>query len=203
MLDLDAIQQLVNKIQPLFIGKNLEFTIGKLKAKDKQILSKFNTMVEGFDLTNILPLLAKLNRLEELDEFLDLLDITEEKEEKQQKNTSDKPILIIGRSQIAENEIKKIFKEFGIDTNRVIVQREYDELKKQGVNINPDKYSLILIGPTPHKTATTGDACGTMKKIQEICGNKVIVLENNGHPKITRNTIEQAILQAKARQLIH
>jgi len=201
MLDFDALQQLTEELQPLFIGKSLNFTLGKLKAHGDQVLNRFNVMTDGFSLDNILPLLAKLNRTAELDEFLSLLGV-QSAQQKQVKTPTKSKILLLGRSQIADNEINKIFQEYGIDTNRVIIQREYNELKKQGFTANSDKYDLILLGPIPHKTATTGDAVGTIGKIKELYGDKVIVLQNNGTPKITRHTIEDALNNAILQNLI-
>ncbi|MCQ2574878.1 MAG: hypothetical protein MJ156_02110 [Alphaproteobacteria bacterium] len=200
MLDFDALQQLANKIQPLFVDKNLNFTLGKLKAHND--LNRFNELIEGFDLENIFPLLAKLNRTSELNEFLTLLNQFDSIQKQRTTDPSQTKILIIGRSKITENEIKKIFQECGIDINRVVIRREYTELKKQGIKANIDKYALILIGPTPHKTASTGDSCGTLSELKALYGDKVIVLQNNKHPKMTNNTITEAVRFAIAQHLI-
>ena len=143
--------------------------------------------------------IIKANRSGELDEFLVKCGYVEESYFYSVPNTS--KVLVIGASQVAENVLKGIIKDLGLDKDRFEFILDYNDAKNFPMDILKynSKYCDILMGPIPHKTTGMGDCSSIIAEITNHQEDypKLNVMRASGEIKITKTSFKEALLNSQ------
>ncbi len=107
-------------------------------------------------------------------------------------------IYILGNLRIRDDIIYQIFKELGIDINRVKIIKEYNNLKNY--NFSRFQYNtsvrLIFVGPMPHSTKDKGEYSSIITKMEQEEGYpKIVRLVSEGSLKVTKTNLKEALIK--------
>lgn len=106
-------------------------------------------------------------------------------------------IVILGGSEVKEKHLRGVCKELGFaDKERFEFHLDYESLK----NFNYSKlqwnasYRLVLTGPSPHKTAGTGEFSSMIVAMEKTSGYpEVIRLQTGNELKITKQNFKETL----------
>ena len=171
---------------------------------DADILCEISDALEYKGIECPISLLALANQRENLEELLVCIG-QETLLQTQYKYTVSKSgkIVIIGESAVKEKDVFGIAKSLGIDKDRIEFVGDYDKTKNYNfgkLQWQPN-YSLVIMGPTPHKTTGTGDSRRPYS----------YRLQNDGYPEVlplsfhepmSRTAIKNALVEALNKELI-
>jgi hypothetical protein len=106
-------------------------------------------------------------------------------------------IVVLGGSEVKEKHLRGVCKELGFcDKDRFKFYLDYESLKNfkyQNLQWN-DSYRLILAGPSPHKTAGTGDFSSAIVAMEKTPGYpKVERLYAGNDLKITKQNFSECL----------
>ena len=84
-------------------------------------------------------------------------------------HTNRSTILIIGASQLNEDQIKKLAKDHGIDPRRIECVLDYSRLTSYTFNKleNNTNYRCVLVGPIPHSVPAKGEYESIISKMEK------------------------------------
>lgn len=191
MLETEELLHLIEKLTAYFAGGSFSNLIKSMQ--ESGTYDRFVKIIQPDGIENITPLVMRLNRVGELDEFLRLINY--ETNSQSGKNQPNK-ILIVGRSEIKNDDVQQIIRELHLDPNQIEIIREFDKLKSTDLGFlkNSSKYKLVLVGPMPHSTKTKDKYNSAIVRLQSEPGfPKAMPLIINGNYKITKTNIKQAI----------
>ena len=149
----------------------------------------------------LLQILTITNGNGKLDELLELLGLSDLLGTDNQYTTyKTGKIVVIGESQIKENVLESIGKNFGFDKNRFEFWLDYDALKTpkyrdklKNMQYSP-KYAVILFGPVPHSGHGKGNSRSIITEIEHTPGYPTVrKLESNGQLKITKSNFKETL----------
>lgn len=110
-------------------------------------------------------------------------------------------IILIGDSSIGTDIIRRIFKDFGIPSDRVELHLDYNKLTNRdftGLQYGLGKYSLILAGPMPHSMKARGPASSLIMFMESTDGFPPVKrLEGSHGAKITKANLREALEEIK------
>ncbi len=108
-------------------------------------------------------------------------------------------IILIGDSSIGTDIIRRIFKDFGISSDRVELYLDYNKLTNRdftGFRYSLEKYSHILAGPMPHSMKVRGQASSLINLLDSTEGFPPVKrLEGSHGLKITKANLRDALEQ--------
>ncbi len=114
----------------------------------------------------------------------------------------DTRILVIGDSQVKENDLSGIFKVEGFNKNNIDLQLDYAKLPQFNISEiqYSDKYDCILVGPVPHKMRGIGSYSSLLEllKNEEGYPYTIKIQTQNDELKITKSGLKKAIKSVKA-----
>jgi len=117
----------------------------------------------------------------------------------------DGKLLIVGRSEVKEREIRIIADSEGIERDRIECFLEYEGVKTYNfrrLQYNP-KYRVVLFGPVPHSGEGKNDSGSIISELESTEGYpRVIRLRSNEQLKITKSNLHDAFRQLKAENYV-
>lgn len=112
------------------------------------------------------------------------------------KTEKDGKIVVIGASEVKENVLCGIIKNFGIDKNRFEFCLDYDKAKTYQYNklrYNPN-YRVVIFGPVPHSSIGKCDSSSVIAEMKNHEGYpRVEVLSGNNAVKITKSNFKDTL----------
>lgn len=150
--------------------------------------------------------LSKLNRTGELESWLEMVGlsslITNEPWFRPHKTGI---IVVIGETKLKKNDLLIVAKKMGFEKDRFEFYLTYEELKKKDFNKMryDSSYSLILVGPTPHKGKTMeGGYSSIITAMEQKEGYPPVRRLGNNELKITKATFVEALEDAQNKRWI-
>ncbi len=147
----------------------------------------------------ITEILTKINRSGELESFLKLLGMSDylEAEEKFETYREGK-IVVIGGTELKEEVLLSIGKQFGIDKKRFEFCLDYKDIQKydfRKMQYAP-QYRVILFGPAPHSGHGKGDSGSILAEIEKSdVYPRVERLMSGQELKITKTSFREKLQQ--------
>lgn len=151
------------------------------------------------------------NRMGELESLLENWGLQELIESESQSSGSfyetrkDGKIVVLGGSQVKENDLLGIVKSLGLNKDRFEFCLDYDAIetynfKKMQWDIN---YRLVIVGPMPHSTTGKGNSRSTISELENADNGypKVIRLGSN-ELKITKSNFKKVLQEQQAENYI-
>ncbi len=137
------------------------------------------------------------NRMEELDDLLKTWGLAEFVRQEENRYKSGK-IVVISGSEIKEQILVAICKDFNIGKDRLEFCLDYDRAQKYDywkLRHNPS-YSVVLFGAVPHSTTGKGDSGSVIAELEKQNGYPPIVRLTTGNElKMTKTNFKNAIRQ--------
>jgi len=131
------------------------------------------------------------NRTDGLDHYLNKVGKTEAVQKSKEK------VLVFGYSQVSNDIIRSVFEDNGYNRDDVVLVTDKKTIKAFDCgNLLSGKYSLIILGQTPHKIK--GMDCRYRSILGEIMNNKdkyhnVFVARNKSRVRITKESLEEIL----------
>lgn len=160
-----------------------------------------NSLLRFFE-RNLGKLLLDINEKGTLDDFLHTIGYSSRKEYPDTfESFPDGKVVIIGESQISREVVDMIATKAGIGKSRLECCLQYEHIKSfnfSKLQYQPEKYSLILMGPMPHKVSDLGNYSSMRSKLNRENGYPpVLYLDDGNHkPKITKRILQDAFAKA-------
>ncbi|MDD3052697.1 MAG: hypothetical protein PHR06_16380 [Candidatus Cloacimonetes bacterium] len=153
-------------------------------------------------LTEILARLNRMERIEELLEILGLQYLLKDISGYSVRNTG--KIVVIGHSEVAEEVLASIMRQYGIDKKRIEFCLDYEATKTYNftkMQWNPD-YSLVLVGPMPHSGNAKGESGSIIAALEHEAGYPPVVRLGSNQLKITKSDFKEKIGECIETKLI-
>lgn len=145
----------------------------------------------------LLSSLIRANRTERLSELLELLGMEDLLGDDGHADICPTRVAILGGSAISPGQIRSIIEERDLDIRDFELELEYDlEHYNFGKFRDTLTYRAVLIGPSPHSTPGMGDSSSAIANMQahpETYPPVIVMRDKGGKPKITRNSLENAL----------
>jgi hypothetical protein len=143
---------------------------------------------------------------DELDDLLNLMGMSDLlKSQEEVLSYKDGTILIVGKSEVKEREIRSIAEAEGIDRDRIECFLDYEGVKTYNfkrLHYNPN-YRLVMFGSVPHSSTGKNDSTSVINELENTEGYpKVIRLISNSMLKITKSNLHEAFRKLKAENYI-
>lgn len=156
------------------------------------------------DLTRIL---VNLNRDDKLEDFCRLIgaeDVLASKRENLFQPSKSGYIVVLGDSQVKENQMQGILKKLGIRKDRLKCHLGYDDAKSFPFKTlqYQAKYSLILVGSMGHKAEGIGDYSSAIAMLEQEEGYPPVMRLGTNELKITKSNFQKAVEEALKNGLI-
>ena len=153
--------------------------------------------------SELLSVLSKCNRSGELDNLLNALvsfgfsnPYKSAAYNAEHDTFKDGKIVVVGDSEIKEEQLKGIAKALNIDKNRFEFVLGYGDAKKYNyskLRYN-SSYRVVMFGPVPHSTPGKGSFASTISNIEQSDGYpKVVRLTSNNQLKITKTNFRETL----------
>ncbi len=131
------------------------------------------------------------NRTGKLDEVIEKYGVSNKQERYVERNAK---ILIIGDSQVSEDNIRKLAKAFKLNTNIIECELDYKKIKNysfEKLENNP-RYECILVGPMPHSVKGKASYESIISKMEseEDVYPPVYRITNANELKITKSSLK-------------
>lgn len=113
-----------------------------------------------------------------------------------EETRSNGKVVVLGESSCKTREIMASLEAAGVPRDKIELHLGYDEMKNLNVGIFQynEKYSLLLVGPMPHKTTSNRDFSSLITRIEEEAGfPKVVKLQSNNQLKITKTNLKVTV----------
>lgn len=155
---------------------------------------------------NIVECLCKLNRNEDLETWLELagLDYMIQPENAYRPYRTGK-IVVVGESMASEDALLAVAKKLGFEKGRFVFYLSYEDLKSKSfkhLQYNP-QYSLILVGPTPHKgKAMAGGYSSIIDSFENQDGYPPVIRMGSNNLKITKTGFSEKLSYALEEKLV-
>lgn len=107
----------------------------------------------------------------------------------------DGKIVVIGASQIKENDMLGIAKSLGLDKNRFEFCLDYDKIQSfqfSKMQYNPN-YRLVIVGPMPHSIPGKGKSQSIISEMEKGNGYPKVVRPGSNRLKFTKTNFKQAL----------
>lgn len=107
-------------------------------------------------------------------------------------------VVIIGESKLNATAIIAIAEQYGIARDRLELCLDYQRAKKYNFKKlqYASNYSVVLVGPMPHKTAGAGDYSSAISAMEHEEGYPPIIrICNSNELKITKHALREALQQ--------
>lgn len=143
-------------------------------------------------------ILCNLNRKDKIKEFLELINCENLLGGEHYSSYRNKygKILVLGEADVKENVLYGIAKSLNIDPERLELKLGYDFAKRFNIsNLQySDKYSVILVGPMPHKTVSSNGFSSAIAAMEQGEGYPTVIrLGQNSELKITKSGFRKCI----------
>ena len=107
-------------------------------------------------------------------------------------------IVVIGASEVKENILVGIIKDFGLDKNRFEFCLDYDKAKTfqyKKFQYNPD-YRVVIFGPVPHSSTGKKDSSSVIAEMKNHEGYpRIEILSGNNEVKITKSNFKAVLVR--------
>lgn len=148
----------------------------------------------------LIEIITHLNQTDKLNTWLEMMGLASLLEINSYRPYKTAKIVVIGDSEQKKNILTGIAKSLGISAKRLEFCLDYGAIKsfqftKLQYNAN---YSLVLVGPMPHKTTGTGNFSSTIARMEQEDGFPPILRVGNNTLKITKNSFRKALEKALA-----
>ena len=141
-------------------------------------------------------ILTTLNRTGQLDNLLELLGMPELiRQGSPYEVFKSGKIVVIGASDVKENDLLGIAKKMKVDPNRLECYLGYDDAKNfrfEKMQYDP-KYSLVMVGPMPHSGTSKGNYSSMIAALEQSDGYPPVVRLGAQGLKITKTGFRNAL----------
>ncbi len=151
-------------------------------------------------------ILSRANRTGELDDLLKLLGLSDLLGGANKLDTyKSGKIVVVGGTQVKEEVLASIGKEFGIDKKRFEFCLDYNDAKKydfRKMQYAP-QYRVVLVGPMPHSVPGKADSGSIIAEIEKsdayprverlMCGQELKISKSNFREMLQKLTDEDYI----------
>lgn len=140
-------------------------------------------------------ILMRLNHTGRLEELIDLLGLSELIGRENNAHPKEGKIVIIGQSEVGEDKLIAIAKNYGIEKSRLEFCLDYYDAKNydfRKTQWSPE-YTAILVGPMPHSGASKGDYGSVISALEQQDGYPPVIRMGSNGLKITKTSFRSTL----------
>ena len=147
----------------------------------------------------LVEIVIRLNRPGQLEELLELLQMEYllENDYAYEPYRKTGKIVVIGKSDVREEQLLAVAKELGLDKDRFVLHLDYEEGKTfdfRKTQWNPS-YCLIMVGPMAHSGKAKGDYSSVIAAIENTDGYPPVVRMGTNGLKITKTGFRETLME--------
>ena len=150
------------------------------------------------NLTRILTVLNQQDRLQEFLQMIGLDDLLQD--DREYSCVKNGKIIVLGQCEVHRDKLEGIAKSLGVDKNRFEFYLDYEDGKSfdpRHIHWKLELYSLVIVGPMPHKGKGIGDNGSTISVMENDEGYPPVIKAGKGGLKaISRSSFRDALEEA-------